>query len=101
MLPGIVLMLYIKMLGPIAISDRTDRYSALLCRLRTFSVQAKERLYANARRRQCTIKIRPVIILQLERIRIALTRELPSQRLVPRSFDVFFDLRLNKWLSKQ
>ena len=27
--------------------------------------------------------------------------EFPSQRPVMRSFDVFFDLRLNKWLSKQ
>ena len=27
--------------------------------------------------------------------------EFPSQRRVTRSFDVFFDLRLNKWLSKQ
>ena len=27
--------------------------------------------------------------------------ELPSQRPETRSFDVFFDLRLNKWLSKQ
>ena len=27
--------------------------------------------------------------------------EFPSQRPVTRSFDVFFDLRLNKWLSKQ
>ena len=29
------------------------------------------------------------------------TGEFPSQRPVTRSFDVFFDLRLNKWLSKQ
>ena len=29
------------------------------------------------------------------------TSEFPSQRLVTRSFDVFFDLRLNKRLSKQ
>ena len=29
------------------------------------------------------------------------TVEFPSQRLVTRSFDVFFDLRLNKRLSKQ
>ena len=29
------------------------------------------------------------------------TGELPSQRPVTRSFDVFFDLHLNKWLSKQ
>ena len=29
------------------------------------------------------------------------TGEFPSQRTVTRSFDVFFDLRLNKWLSKQ
>ena len=27
--------------------------------------------------------------------------EIPTQRPVPRSFDVFFDLRLNKRLSKQ
>ena len=27
--------------------------------------------------------------------------EFPTQRLVTRSFDVFFDLRLNKWLNKQ
>ena len=27
--------------------------------------------------------------------------EFPEQRPVPRSFDVFFDLHLNKWLSKQ
>ena len=27
--------------------------------------------------------------------------EFPSQRPVTRSFDVFFDLRLNKWLSKE
>ena len=27
--------------------------------------------------------------------------EFPAQRLVTRSFDVFFDLRLNKWLRKQ
>ena len=27
--------------------------------------------------------------------------EFPAQRPVTRSFDVFFDLRLNKWLSKQ
>ena len=27
--------------------------------------------------------------------------EFPTQRTVTRSFDVFFDLRLNKWLSKQ
>ena len=26
--------------------------------------------------------------------------EFPAQRPVTRSFDVFFDLRLNKWLSK-
>ena len=29
------------------------------------------------------------------------TGEFPAQRPVMRSFDVFFDLRLNKWLSKQ
>ena len=29
------------------------------------------------------------------------TGEVPSQRPVTRSFDIFFDLRLNKWLSKQ
>ena len=29
------------------------------------------------------------------------TGEFPAQRPVTRSFDVFFDLRLNKWLSKQ
>ena len=29
------------------------------------------------------------------------TGEFPSQRPVARSFDSFFDLRLNKWLSKQ
>ena len=29
------------------------------------------------------------------------TGEFPSQRLVTRSFDVFFDVRLNKWLGKQ
>ena len=29
------------------------------------------------------------------------TSEFPSQRLAARSFDVFFDLCLNKWLSKQ
>ena len=29
------------------------------------------------------------------------TGEFPSQRLVTRGFDVFFDLRLNTWLSKQ
>ena len=29
------------------------------------------------------------------------TGEYPTQRPVMRSFDVFFDLRLNKWLSKQ
>ena len=29
------------------------------------------------------------------------TGEFPSQRPVTRSFDVFFDLRLNEWLSKQ
>ena len=29
------------------------------------------------------------------------TGEFPSQMPVTRSFDVFFDLRLNKWLSKQ
>ena len=29
------------------------------------------------------------------------TGEIPSQKLVTRSFAVFFDLRLNKWLSKQ
>ena len=29
------------------------------------------------------------------------TNKFPSQRPVTRSFDVFFDLRLNKWLSKQ
>ena len=29
------------------------------------------------------------------------TGEFPAQRLVTRSFDVFFDLRLNKQLSKQ
>ena len=29
------------------------------------------------------------------------TGEFPTQRPVTRSFDVFFDLRLNKWLSKQ
>ena len=27
--------------------------------------------------------------------------EFPAQRPVMRSFDVFFDLHLNKWLSKQ
>ena len=27
--------------------------------------------------------------------------EFPTQRPVTQSFDVFFDLRLNKWLSKQ
>ena len=27
--------------------------------------------------------------------------EFPTQRLVTRNFDVFFDLRLNKWVSKQ
>ena len=29
------------------------------------------------------------------------TGEFPTQRLVTRNFDVLFDLRLNKWLSKQ
>ena len=29
------------------------------------------------------------------------TGEFPSQRPVTRSFYIFFDLRLNKWLSKQ
>ena len=29
------------------------------------------------------------------------TGDFPAQRPVARSFDVFFDLRLNKWLSKQ
>ena len=29
------------------------------------------------------------------------TREFPPQKLVTRSFDVFFDLQLNKWLCKQ
>ena len=29
------------------------------------------------------------------------TTELPAQRPVTRSFVVFFDLRMNKWLSKQ
>ena len=29
------------------------------------------------------------------------TGEFPTQRPATRSFDVFFDLRLNKWLSKQ
>ena len=29
------------------------------------------------------------------------TGEFPSQRPVTRGFDVFFDLRLKKWLSKQ
>ena len=29
------------------------------------------------------------------------TGEFPAQRLVTRSFDVFLDLRLNKWLNKQ
>ena len=29
------------------------------------------------------------------------TGESPAQRPVTRSFDVFFDLRLNRWLSKQ
>ena len=32
---------------------------------------------------------------------LVVTREFPSQRPVTRSFDVFFDLRLHKWLSKQ
>ena len=31
----------------------------------------------------------------------SVTSEFPAQRLVTRSFDVFFDLPLNKWLSKQ
>ena len=31
----------------------------------------------------------------------SVTGEFPSHRLVTWSFDVFFDLRLNKWLSKQ
>ena len=31
----------------------------------------------------------------------SVTGEFPSQRPMTRSFDVFFDLRLNKWLSKQ
>ena len=31
----------------------------------------------------------------------AVPGEFPAQRPVTRSFDVFFDLRLNKWLSKQ
>ena len=31
----------------------------------------------------------------------SVTGEFPSQRPVTPSFDVFFDLRLNKWLSKQ
>ena len=30
-----------------------------------------------------------------------ITGEFPSQRTVPRGFDIFLDLRLNKWLSKQ
>ena len=29
------------------------------------------------------------------------TGEFPAQKLVPRGFDVFFDFRPNKWLSKQ
>ena len=32
---------------------------------------------------------------------LPVTGEFPSQRPVTRSFDVFFDLRLHKWLSKQ
>ena len=32
---------------------------------------------------------------------LVLTGGFPSQRSVTRNFDVFFDLRLNKWLSKQ
>ena len=31
----------------------------------------------------------------------SVTGEFPSQRPVTQSFDIFFDLRLNKWLSKQ
>ena len=29
------------------------------------------------------------------------TGEFPAQRLVTRAFDIFFDVRLNKWLGKQ
>ena len=29
-----------------------------------------------------------------------ITSEFPAQRPVTRSFDIFFDLRLNKWLSR-
>ena len=32
---------------------------------------------------------------------LPLTGEFPAQRPVTRSFDVFFDLHLNEWLSKQ
>ena len=42
-----------------------------------------------------------VIKWKLFRITGLLCMEFPAQRPVTRSFDVFFDLRLNKWLSKQ
>ena len=34
-------------------------------------------------------------------VNLPVTGEFPAQRPVTRSFDVFFDLRLNEWLSKQ
>ena len=40
-------------------------------------------------------------LLALCEASLTVSGELPSQRPVTWSFDVFFDLRLNKWLSKQ
>ena len=37
----------------------------------------------------------------IQNIRTSVIGEFPAQRPVMRSFDVFFDLRLNKWFSKQ
>ena len=47
------------------------------------------------------IKWKLFVILALCEGNSPVTGEFPSQRPVTRSFDIFFDLHLNKWLSKQ
>ena len=40
-------------------------------------------------------------LLAFRAVNSPVTGEFPAQRPVTRSFDVYFDLRPNKWLSKQ
>ena len=64
---------------------------ALLCRACWWHIQAKQRR-----------SLRQTWCHQMETLSVLLvTGEFPAQRPVTRNFDIFFDLRLNKRLSKQ